>query len=102
MYWQTQSPENNLDVILTGARSILRTHPSSPGAVVSSDGAGSGLDISTLVPTVQELFGAGIANSTQKVYKSGDRRYNNFCNMFYLSPYPVTESQLSYYVAYVA
>ena len=53
------------------------------------------------MPTVQELFSAGVADSTQRVYKSGDKRYNNFCSMFGLTPYPVTESQLSYYVAHL-
>ena len=57
--------------------------------------------ISSLVPTVQELFSAGIANSTQRVYKFGDKRYNDFCNNFCLTPYPVIESSLSYFVAYL-
>ena len=59
------------------------------------------MDISILVPAVQELFEAGIANSTQRVYKAGDKRYNDFCNTFRLAPYPVTETQLSYFVAYL-
>ena len=57
--------------------------------------------ISSLVPTVQELFSAGIANSTQRVYKFGDKCYNDFCNNFCLTPYPVIESSLSYFVAYL-
>ena len=59
------------------------------------------MDVSVLVPAVQELFEAGIANSTQRVYKSGDKRYNEFCDRFNLTTYPVTESQLSYFVAYL-
>ena len=59
------------------------------------------MDISILVPAVQELFEAGIANSTQRVYKSGDKCYNDFFNTFCLTPYPVTETQLSYFTAYL-
>ena len=32
------------------------------------------LDFSSLLPTVQELFTAGITNSTQRTYKSGEKR----------------------------
>ena len=53
------------------------------------------------MPTVQELFDAGLANSTQRTYKSGEKRYNDFCNNFQLIPYPVSEGQLSYFVAYL-
>ena len=59
------------------------------------------MDISILVSAVQELFEAGIANSTPRVYKSGDKCYNDFCNTFCLAPYPVTETQLLYYEAYL-
>ena len=59
------------------------------------------MDISILVPAVQELFEAGIANSKQRVYKSGDKRYNDFFNTLCLTPYPVTETQLSYFAAYL-
>ena len=58
------------------------------------------MDISILVPAVKELFKAGIENSTQRVYKSGDKRYE-FCNTFCLASYPVTETQLLYFVAYL-
>ena len=59
------------------------------------------MDISILVPAVQELFEAGITNSTHRVYKSGDKRYNEFCSNFRLTPYPVTETKLWYFVAYL-
>ena len=70
----------------------------------STGGVGEGtsrLDFSSLVPTVQELFAAGIANSMQRVYKSGEKHYIEFCNSFHLIPFPVSETRLSYFVAYL-
>ena len=46
----------------------------------------------------QELFAAGLAPSTQKAYKSGERRY---CSSAGQSPYPVTEQGLSAFVAFL-
>ena len=62
------------------------------------------MDISILVLAVYELFAAGMnwySKLHQRVYKSGDECYNDFCNIFCLTPYPVTETQLSYFVAYL-
>ena len=42
-----------------------------------------------------------MANSTQRVYKSGDKRYNEFCSNFCLTLYPVMETKLLYFVAYL-
>ena len=35
------------------------------------------------------------------MHKSGDKLYNDFCNNFCLTPYHVTETKLSYFVAYL-
>ena len=59
----------------------------------------TGLDIGILAPTVRELFSAGIAKSTQKVYRSGSKSYIDFCSKFCLIPFPMSESNLAYFVA---
>ena len=51
--------------------------------------------------TFQELFAAGIANSTQRVYKSSEKCYIEFCNVFHLIPFPVSETRLSYFITYL-
>jgi len=39
--------------------------------------------------TVQKLFSAGVANSTQKSYKSGSKQFSAFYHTFDISPaYP--------------
>ena len=35
------------------------------------------------------------------MYKSGDKYYNDFFSTFCLTPYPVAETQLSYFAAYL-
>ena len=49
--------------------------------------------------TVQELFLAGLAPSTQRVYRSGSKRFLDFCTRFKLAPFPATEWVLSFFVA---
>ena len=49
--------------------------------------------------TVQELFAAGLAASTQHVYWSGSMRYQKFCQQFNLQTYPATETILALFVA---
>ena len=40
--------------------------------------------------------------STQKVYGSGSRRYNNFCDLYSVSyPYPVSENILVRFASYL-
>ena len=48
---------------------------------------------------VQRLFAAGLAQSTQKSYRSGERKYLQFCAAAGHSPYPVSEVGLSGFVA---
>ena len=47
--------------------------------------------------TVQELFSAGPAPSTQRNYRSGFKTYLRFCS----DPFPVMETNLVYFVAWV-
>ena len=94
--------QDNLSFVFSKVpEAASRSHPSSSRIGGGSSQQASGVDISILVPAVQELFEAGIANSTQRIYKSGDKRYNDFYNTFRLAPYPVTETQLSSFVAYL-
>jgi len=58
------------------------------------------LDLTSLDATVQELFSAGLAPSTQKSYRSGSKRFIGFCERFRIAkPFPVSEQVLVYFVA---
>ena len=60
------------------------------------------MDISSLDSAVQALFSAGLAASTQAVYRSGSRRFLQFCATYQIDrPFPVTERTLSGFVAYL-
>lgn len=60
------------------------------------------MDVHTLDPTVQELFKAGLAPATLKVYKSGSNRYNSFCDMYNIpDPFPASEDTLLRFVAHL-
>ena len=75
--------------------------PHFPGSSGTSRGAAARLDITCLVPAVQELFSAGIATSTRRTYRSGSSRYLQFCESFNVTPFPVSESGLSFFVAFL-
>ena len=57
------------------------------------------MDIHQLDDTLRRYFAAALASSTHKTYASAERRYLNFCKDFNLSPLPVAESTLCYFVA---
>ncbi len=57
------------------------------------------LDVSTLVPVVQELFVTGLAPATRRAYQSGTNRYRRFCSVYGVSPFPVSEQNLSFFVS---
>ena len=60
------------------------------------------MDIRSLDRTVQELFTAGLASSTQKVYRTGTNRYNSFCVLYNIQkPFPLYEDVLTHFVAYL-
>ena len=57
------------------------------------------MDIHSLDGALQAYFAAGIADSTHKTYGTAERRFVKFCKDFSLSPYPVNENILCYFVA---
>lgn len=48
--------------------------PDPAGAATVTGGAAARLDIASLIPTVFELFTAGLASSTQRVYRAGGKQ----------------------------
>ena len=55
--------------------------------------------VPSLGPVVQELFAAGLAASSQRSYRTGERKYITFCQSYNLVPFPVTEPTLIAFVA---
>ena len=98
--WRIHWPMPSLVIIYTGNVGSAVPHiTSSSGALVQPI---SRLDISGLDATVQRLFSAGLAPSTRRNYQSCSRRYLSFCNQLcILRPFPVTESILSRFVAFL-
>ena len=50
---------------------------------------------------VRELFSAGLAASTRNSYRSGSKRYVDFCVLKSLNSFPVAERTLSLFLAYL-
>ena len=52
---------------------------------------------------VQFYFEQGLSSSTHKTYATGTKRFNNFCiSHNIVAPFPLSQSLLCYYVAYLA
>lgn len=60
------------------------------------------MDISHLERSVQELFTAGLAESTRKSYKTGANSYLSFCATYGRVNFPVTEKNLSLFSAHLS
>ena len=60
------------------------------------------MDLTELDRIAGDLFLKGLAESTQRVYRSGQRRYINFCSKSGLTAVPTTEKTLVYFVAKLA
>ena len=61
------------------------------------------MDLASLESDVRFYCDRGVAESTRRTYKSGLHRFLSFCNVFgVVSPFPVTESLLCYFVVYLA
>ncbi len=76
------------------------TAPPNPPASARAVGERTtGLDVAQLDRTVQELFTAGLAGSTQRVYRTGERRYGEFCGAVGATPLPAKEETLMAFVA---
>ena len=73
--------------------------PSRAGGSVS--GRVTKLDITELVLTVCELFTAGLAETTQRVYKSGIWKYKNVCELVERHLLPLSEDVLCLFVVYL-
>lgn len=50
---------------------------------------------------VHSLYQAGLAQSTQKTYAAGKKRYIDFCEKTAAAPLPAIEKQLCRFVAYL-
>ena len=61
----------------------------------------AGLDFPRLVPVIQDLFSAGLAESTKRVYKTGKGRYIQFCDNLKLVPFPTLENTLLLFVCHL-
>ena len=70
-----------------------------PSALTGTSAAG--LDIRRLVPVIQDLIAAGLAESTKKVYTTGEGRYTQFCDKFKLVPFPTSENTLLLFVGHL-
>ena len=56
--------------------------------------------IQSLDQAVSKYFVAGLSSSTHKTCRAAaKRKYRSFCNNFYVTPLPVSESGLCYFVA---
>ena len=51
--------------------------------------------------SVQELLAAGLSSATMNSYRSGLSRFMSFCGQVNLSPFPLTESTLCRFVAFL-
>ena len=65
-------------------------HPSAPITLHTSAAQSTRLDLSSLDPAVQQLFSAGLANSTKKSYQTGANRYIRCRSMFGVGVLPLT------------
>ena len=74
---------------------------SASSASISDSGHTAGLDIGGLALVVQDLFSSRLASSTQQVYRCGSHRFQQFCSLHNLRPYPAGESMLTSFVAWL-
>ena len=94
---------NNLHYLFSQASGAqLRRVDIPPGGKDTTGRADSRLDIPNLGPVVQELFSAGLAPTYQRNYKTGTKQYVELCREMHIhTPFPVTESILSQFVAWL-
>ena len=52
--------------------------------------------------TVEELFAAGLADTTRRTYRTGANRYTVFCSQLDVTAFLVSERSLSLFVAHLA
>ena len=83
---------DNLSIFFPGTQGKQASKSDTRNSSGLGDQTANGLVISRLVLVVQDLFKAGIAPSTRKVYGTGSNRYLNFCTMTKLTLYPALEN----------
>ena len=59
------------------------------------------MDLAALEKLVRELFASGVAERTRFSYSSAQRRYLAFCNMYQISPLPLTETSTCLFAAFL-
>ena len=95
-------PQSPALCLLPGARGCQPALSHFTQPVGPTSGAAAQLDLCSLDPTVRALFSAGVAASTQAVYRTGSRRFLQFCETYQISaPFPVTERILSAFLAHL-
>ena len=61
------------------------------------------LDVTSLDSTVQFFCSKGIADTSQRTYQSGLRKFATFCSTYSITtPFPVSEDILCYFASYLA
>ena len=88
-------------ILFTGTRSDQASNSDIRGSSGPGDPTVTRLVVTRLVPIVQDLFAAGVATGTKRVYGSGSSRYEKFCSITELSAYPVTENALMPFIAHL-
>ncbi len=58
-----------------------------------------GLAVTYLGSAASKLFETGLAESTRRTYRSGARRYADFCQRLGASPFPVKEEVIALFLA---
>jgi len=85
----------------SGPNSSTTAIPCTIASNLFGDSSKARLAIFDLVPLVQELFTAGTAPSTWKVYCTGASRYTKFCEATILIAYPTSENTLMLFVTHL-
>ena len=88
-----------LGVFLPGPGSQPKPNVSQSPVVSPPDRKSTRLDLATLGHTVQELFSAGLAQSTVKSYRSCSNKYTKFCLDKGITPFPAEEKTVCCFIA---
>lgn len=64
-------------------------------------GCAARLGLTAFDQSVHTLFNRGLSSSTRLSYCSGQRRYISFCSQFGLTPFPLQETTICRFIAYL-
>ena len=96
-------PQDCLSSFLQKTPHAIPANASASVATGPSARIQAGLDLTELERDVQYHFESCLATSTQKTYRSGISKFNQFCIMYNIAdPLPVSQSLLCSYVVYLA